>query len=134
MSIKCDLSDAEKTRHSRWEHLSDVEKYRRSRWERMDGLEQSITEAIEQAIKAKGEEEQAIADLPFNRAEVRSVLALAVARIVGNPKDPDDAWWSAHPDVTDDSLLLQYDEAEIEKFIDDVWIAIDPNRSIELYE
>ena len=120
MSIKCGLSDAEKTV--------------RSRWERMEGLGRCITEAIEQAIKATGEDEQAIADLPFNRAEARSALACAAATVVGKPKAPDDAWLSAHPDLTEKCLFVQYDDAEIEKFIDEVRIAIDPKRWFELYE
>jgi hypothetical protein len=120
MKIKCDPNAARKTMDARWE--------------RFEGLAYRLTEAIRQAIKDQSKDEQKWGGLHFTEAEARSAIACAVARVVGKPIDPDDAWWAAHPDLTEEDCFIQYDEAELERFIDELRMVIDPRQHFELYE
>ena len=120
MKIKCDPHAARKS----------VE----ARWERFGGLAFRITEAIRQAIKDQSKDEQEWGGLRVTEAEARPAIACAVATVVGNPTDPDDAWWAAHPNLTEEDWFVQYDEAELERFIDELRMVIDPKQHFELYE
>ena len=120
MKIKCDPHAARKS----------VE----ARWERFGGLAFRITEAIRQAIKDQSKDEQEWGGLRVTEAEARPAIACAVATLVGNPTDPDDAWWAAHPNLTEEDWFVQYDEAELERFIDELRMVIDPKQHFELYE
>ena len=120
MNIICDLNAATTTMNARWE--------------RFVGLTCRITDAIRQAIKDQSKDEQEWGGLRFTEAEARPAIACAVATVVGKPRNPDAAWWDAHPDVTEEDYLLQHDEAEIEKFIDELRQVINPRRHFELYD
>jgi hypothetical protein len=120
MKIKCDPDAARETMDARWG--------------RFEGLTYRITEAIRQAIKDESKEMQKWGGLAFTEAEARPAIACAVATVVGKPKDPDDAWQVAHPDLTEEDCFLQYDEAELEKFIEELRMALDPKQHFVLFE
>ena len=97
--------------------------------ERFSGLGNRIEEAIRQAIKE--ESKQKWHGLPFTKLEARWAITLAAANVVGKARKPDAAWWAAHPGLTEEHRLAQYDEVELEKCIHVLRMLIDPYLALE---
>jgi hypothetical protein len=104
-----------------------------STWQPGDTLRHDLILSIRAAINAAIENANIkqvdyYKDPPFSDAEARAAIAHAVAFIVGRAKDPGDAWLTAHPDVTEEDCAYEYDEMELEKFVHDLHLAVDPKQ------